>query len=321
MTSSHDDLPHPVPPFAYLRWKENWFFIIMDPERAVHGVVHFNFEPSHDRARFSCHMSVRGRAYKYLNECRFPDSFAWAREIGDGRIRLHFSKPSGRFNIVLAAPDLSFDLTFEASLPTFDFAACRFAAPDVPSFQEVMTLGTNLPYNHQQQALTVRGTLSTDGSTEPAIRIAGVAYRDHSWCMRSDGAVASHTWSALHLGRRAFGVKRIHTAARPEVWAREGYVSDAEGERVLKEIEVLYEGRCADGLPQTVRFELGDVLGEKYTVSCDVSGRYAQVPLISEKPGAHGAYGITENFCPCVLEQTGETGCALVEIGSARPEG
>ena len=45
MTVRHDDLPHPVPPFAYLRWKENWFFIIMDAEHDVHGVVHLNYEP------------------------------------------------------------------------------------------------------------------------------------------------------------------------------------------------------------------------------------------------------------------------------------
>ena len=45
MPAAHDDLPHPVPPIAYLRWKENWFFIAMDPVSEVHGVVHFNFEP------------------------------------------------------------------------------------------------------------------------------------------------------------------------------------------------------------------------------------------------------------------------------------
>jgi hypothetical protein len=317
MASNQDDLPHPVPPFAYLRWKENWFFIIMDPQRQVHGVVHFNFEPAHDRARFSCHLSVQGRPYKYLNEGHFPDRFALAREIGDDKIRLLFRKPPAIFNLILAAGDLSFDLAFEASRPTFDFAACRFAAPEVPSFQEVMTLGTNLPYNHQQQALTVHGVLKTGEPGEGAIQIAGLAYRDHSWCMRSDGAVQSHTWSALHFGRRAFGVKKLHTVSRPEVWAREGYVSDSEGERVLQKIEVLYQGRAADGLPNTVRFELEDVYGERYSVNCDIGGRYAQVPLVAEKPGVHAAYAITENFCPCVLEQTGETGCALVEIGSA----
>jgi hypothetical protein len=317
MASNHDDLPHPVPPFAYLRWKENWFFIIMDPQHAVHGVVHFNFEPAHDRARFSCHLSVRGRAYKYINECGFPDRFALASEIGDEKMRLHFRPPPALFNLTLAAGDLAFDLTFEASRPTFDFAACRFAVPEVPSFQEVMTLGTNLPYNHQQQALTVHGVLNTGESAVGVIQIAGLGYRDHSWCMRSDGAVASHTWSALHFGRCAFGVKKLHTSSRPDVWAREGYVSDAEGERVLQAIDVLYEGRAADGLPNTVRFELKDVFGGEYTATCDIRGRYAQVPLVAEKPGIQGAYGITENFCPCVLEQTGETGCALVEIGSA----
>ena len=30
--SLHDDLPHPVPAFAQLRYKENWFFILLAPE-------------------------------------------------------------------------------------------------------------------------------------------------------------------------------------------------------------------------------------------------------------------------------------------------
>ncbi len=317
MTARHDDLPHPVPPFAYLRWKENWFFIIMDAEHGVHGVVHFNYEPAYERARFSCHLSAQGRALKYTSEARFPERFAWSREIGDGRMRLIFQEPPTPFRLVLDTDEMSFDLLFEPSRPTFDFAACRFAAPELPSFQEVMTLGTNLPYNHQQQALTVRGTLSARELGTGVCRLAGLAYRDHSWCMRSDGGVASHTWSALHFGARAFGVKKIHTLARPEVWAREGYVSDAAGERVLKGIEVTYLGQSEHGLPRSVRFDLEDVLGGKYTAECDVAGRHAQVPLVAEKPGALGAYGITENFCPCVLVESGETGCALVEIGSA----
>jgi hypothetical protein len=318
MTTTHDDLPHPVPPFAFLRWKENWFFIVMAPESGVHGVIHLNFEPSHDRARFTCHLSVQGKVYKYVNETVFPERFALERSIGDGRLIANFLEPQARIALTLNSDELDFDLLFEKSRPAFDYAACRFANPGVPSFQEVMTLGTNLPYNHQQQAMTVRGSLKlrSTPNAEPQ-SIAGYGYRDHSWCMRADSAVASHTWSGLHFGSRAFGVKKLHTQSRPEVWAREGYVSDADGERALKDIEVLYEGKSLDGLPRTVRFQLADVYGKRFTVVCDVAGRYAQVPLVAEKPGKHGAYGITENFCPAVLQETGETGCALVEIGDA----
>jgi len=315
MTTVHDDFPHPIPPLAYLRYKENYFFIIMAPENSVHGIVHLNFEPGQDRARYSCHLSVQGKACHYVSETALPEKFEMARTIGDGKIQLSFIKPHEQFDLSLNSDDLTFKLTFEKSLPTFDYAPCRAANPETPSFQEVMTLGTNLPYNHQQQALTVNGTVITDGNE---ITISGKGYRDHSWCVRTDNIVASHTWSGHHFGNRAFGVKKLHTLARPGLWAREGYVSDADGERALKNIEVIYEGKSTDGLPEIARFELSDVLGKNYTLICDVAARYAQVPLVAEKPGKHGAYQITENFCPSIIEETGETGCSLVEIGTSK---
>ena len=39
MTTMHDDLPHPIPPFAYLRYKENYFFILIAPDQDVFGIV------------------------------------------------------------------------------------------------------------------------------------------------------------------------------------------------------------------------------------------------------------------------------------------
>jgi hypothetical protein len=319
MSTTHDDLPHPVPPFAFLRWKENWFFIVMAPQSGVHGVIHFNFEPGFDRARFTCHLSVQGKVFKYVNETAFPEQFALERSIGDGRLIARFVEPQARIELALNSDELEVSLVMEKSRPAFDYAACRFANPGTPSFQEVMTLGTNLPYNHQQQAMSISGTVRVKAAGAAPQAVSGYGYRDHSWCMRSDMSVASHTWSGLHFGSRAFGVKKLHTVARPGVWAREGYVSDTDGERALRDMEVLYEGQSADGLPRTVRFELADVYGKKFTVVCDVAGRHAQVPLVAEKPGKHGAYAITENFCPAVLIETGETGCALVEIGEAGP--
>ena len=315
MTTVHDDYPHPVPPIAYLRWKENYFFIVMDPQSEVFAAIHINSEPGFDRVRFSCHMTVEGELSEYSNEMAFPDNFAMARALTDGHMTVRFTEPHRRFDLVLDNDEISFDLTFEDSLPTFDYVACRWANPNIPSFQEVMTLGMNLPYNHQQQAMKVQGSVRPKSRGE--LKVSGYGYRDHSWCMRADISVASHTWSGHHFGNKAFGVKKLHTRSRPEVWAREGYVSDADGERALKEIEVLHEGKLSDGLPEVVRFELVDVLDNIFTIKCDVAGRHAQVPLVSEKASKLGAYSITENFCPAILEETGETGCSLVEIGKS----
>src|SRR5262245_15249641 len=142
MMTSHDDLPHPVPPLAYLRWKENYFFIIIDPVREACGIVHYNFEPGFNRARFSCNLQVKGRQYGYLNETPFPERFEYSRELGDERIRLTIVESHARFQLRFHGEEIEFDLSFERRLPSFDFAACKYAAPDVPSFREMMTLGT-----------------------------------------------------------------------------------------------------------------------------------------------------------------------------------
>jgi hypothetical protein len=318
MPTAHDDLPHPVPPIAYLRWKENWFFIAMDPVNEVYGVVHFNFEPGFDRARYSCRLSVRGKLYQHTTEAPFPAEFAFARAVGLQDFALRISGPPSRFELAVSAGDFTLEFAFDQGRPIFDFASCRWANPDMPSFQEVMTLGTNLPYNHQQQAMRVLGSVRTAGpSGGELVPVSGYGYRDHSWCVRSDAGVASHLWCAFHFGDRACGVKEIHTQARPAVWAREGYVTDGEGERVLRSMEFHREGSSGEALPAILRAHLKDLFGRSFTVHCDVANRYAQVPLLSEKPGKQGVYHLTENFCPCRLEETGAKGCALVEIGFA----
>jgi hypothetical protein len=314
MTTSHDDLPHPVPPLAFLRWKENYFFIVIDPLREAFGVAHFNFEPGFDRARLSCNFNVRGKPYKYGNQTPFPERFEMARELGDEHLRLAIDESHTRFRLDFSSQPVEFNLVFEKRLPSFDFNACRYAAPELPSFKELMTLGTNLPFEHLQQAMRVTGSMrSRVDSFELAID--GYGYRDHSWCMRSDNLVSHHTWSGLNFRECAFGVMTIETLARPGVIGKEGYVADADGVRALRGIEVLEIGTGPDGCADRVVHELRDVFGRTYTIESSLSERLAHVPLAAEAPNGRVVYEITENFCRSRLLESGEEGYSLVETG------
>jgi hypothetical protein len=64
----YDDCPHPVPAFAYLRYKENWLWHFMDVDNQVFGTSHFSYEPLFERGRMSCMVSVKGTTHKYANE-------------------------------------------------------------------------------------------------------------------------------------------------------------------------------------------------------------------------------------------------------------
>jgi hypothetical protein len=311
--TKHDDYPHPIPPLANLRWKENWLFVVMAPEHGVYGLVHINTEPMYDRARFTCNMSIGGRLCKYGHEIPFPSAFEGAHELGDDAVKVRFRKPHELFELEIATDELAAHIILERSHPTFDFAACRSAAPENPSFKELMTLGTNLPHDHHQQALSSNGTVQLNGAAP--IRFSGVGYRDHSWCMRADNLIARHTFSGLLFPRRAIGVKTAEMLARRGTVAREGYVSDEVGARVVRDIEVERRGTGPDGMGEQVTFKLRDVYGQRFTIEADLTRRMASVPLVSEKPGATAAYRIVDTLCPITLIETGETGLGHVELG------
>lgn len=313
MTSIHDDLPHPVPAFAQLRYKENYFFILIAPESDAFGVIHLNHEPGHDRARYTANLEIGGRSVRYANVTAFPETFEYARTIGDGALSLHFAEPHRRFDLALRTDDIDLELSFTARQQTFDYAACRTAGNPAPSFQEVMTLGLNLPYNHQQQALYAHGRVRLAGGRERAI--TGSGYRDHSWVMRCDSGGLTHNWCGLNFPGRSFGIKTISNTHRPGMVAKEGYVADADGPRALRHIEVRTEGEMADGLCAKLIHEVVDVFGNRYTIESDIAGRFAHVPLVSEAPAGKAAFHIVENFCPLRLLETGEAGEGLVEIG------
>ncbi|MFA5630123.1 MAG: hypothetical protein WC997_01320 [Porticoccaceae bacterium] len=313
MATLFDDKPHPVPPYAYLRWKENYFFIIMDEKNGVFGISHINNEPLFNRSRFTLNLNIRGERFEYASEIPFPENFALADELTDGSFSLRFVENQKRFDLSLHNDDLTVDLVFLARRPVFDFAACRYSAPDAVSFQEIMTCGMNLPFNHQQQSLTVSGTIAIKGKKK-AHRIDGLGYRDHSWVMRADTLVRNHFWTGLNFPGRAFGVKAIEVMSRPGVWAKEGYVSDDDGDRALTSIDVIPLGQ-RDGWPEVVQFELRDALGKKFHIHADVAGRHSDVQLVSEKASAENTYRIIETFCPLRLLEYGEEGSGLVEIG------
>jgi hypothetical protein len=318
MITTHDDLPHAVPPIAYLRYKENWFFIMLDVGNDVYGMAHFNFEPGQDRARVSCNLMVRGEIFKYANQIPFPRNFALAERIGDEKLGVRFVEPHARMDLSLASTDLSLDLTFNQRAPTFDYAAYDAANPGKVSAQELVNFATNQMFHHQQQAMTISGVLKLNAGKAKGetIRIEGIGYRDHSRGMRCDHMTLRHVWSFLYFPNTVIGAMSIVNVMRPTLIANSGYVFDASGMRSLANMDIVNSGEAPGGMPAAVRFNLDDVYGKPFTVTADIANRMGYVPLVVEAANQGGFnYTIVENFAPVRLEETGETGHALVEIG------
>ena len=318
MLTNHDDLPHPIPPIAYLRYKENWFFIIIDVANSVYGMSHFNYEPGHDKARVSCNLMVRGELFKYGNQIPFPAQFAMSPQIGDDKLKVKFIEAHTRYDMTLSSDDLELDMSFLKYAPTFNYDDYDAANPDKPTMKELMSFSTHQMFHNQQQALTINGTLTMKAGSAKGetIKLGGLGYRDHSRSMRVDSFVARHIWSFLYFPKTVFGAISMTGLLRPGSTMTSGYVYDDSGLRSLKDVDITPHGKAPGGMPATVEYKVNDVYGKPFTVVADIVNRMGFVPLVTEMAVAEGYfYNIVENFCPVTLMETGEKGYALVEIG------
>ena len=319
MSTSHDDLPHPVPPMAYLRYKENWFFIFIDAASSVFGVAHFNYEPLFDRGRASCNLLVQGKLIKYTNQFAFPSDFALSPHIGDDKLEVKFVEPYERIDLALTHPEVALRLIFRRAAPPFDFEAYEAANPQKPRAQEILNFSTNQEFHHQQQAMTISGSLTLREGNK-TIALQGLGYRDHSRGMRADNMLLAHLWTFLYFPSAVFAVMTVTGRFRPGTTAVAGYVHDSGGMRSLGDIEILRRGEGPDKLPNTIEFKVADVYGKSYTISADVANRLGQVPLVTEASGVGGfGYSVFENFCAVQHRESGENGFGLIEIGYSTP--
>ena len=308
----HEDYPHAIPMRAKLRWKENWFWIFMDPDQDVFCLAHATVEPTMERAFASFTLLHAGKKYTSAKEVPVPYPFERQREIALGDLTYRFIKPQAEFQVTFENDELAVTLDFTARFALFDFLACADVNPDNLSMSEITGFGLG-QFRHQSQALSGKGkvTLKGEGKT---LDVAGPSYRDHSWGMRNDETWFDHNWSVINFPDHAFHFFRGHGALRKNVTFAEGYVATKEGTKVITSYTIEYIGEDEDGLPTSVRFNAVDFDGQRYTITCDLGNRYARLILHSQKPGAV-VYTNSENMCSCVLEETGDHGHANVEIG------
>jgi hypothetical protein len=325
MPVTHDDLPHPVPPIAYLRYKENWFFLILDQRNDVFGAIHVVGEPGFDRIRYSVNLRIAGELIAYGNQLPFPLDFAQSPELGDGRFAVRFVKAHEQIDLSLDSDDVQLAVSFTARAPMFDFADYSHANPEAVSLAEITQFASNQQSVHTQQGMHAKGQVAVKTGTlaGQSFTIDGRGYRDHSRMVRCDNLTRNHFWTGLHFPGHVFGVMSLTGVYRPNSPANCGYVWDeGNGLRSLRRIEIASNGQGPEGVPATVELHLTDIHDQPFTIVADLTRRFAHVPLHSESAGAMPfVYDIVENFAPLELKETGETGIGIVEVGWSTPAG
>jgi hypothetical protein len=318
-----DDYPHRIPAKAHLRWRENWFFLMLDPKNDVYCIGHMSVQPTFGVARFTFNISVKGEKHLFSDEVASPDNFEELHAVTVGPLTFDFTKPHVDYGVRFQNEMLELDCKLRARMHRFDYGACAIANPDAYSMAEMVSAGGH-DFWHQNQLLTFEGTLKLKTGVKGAgttISLSGPAYRDHSWGMRNDLGTLSHTWGFMIFKDRVFHAQAVNNRRRPESWMREGYTGTAEGNlALLKDSKIDYIGEGSDDMPETVHIQMTDSLGARYTVKNDVGNAYARLSLLSQKPSAV-QYLMFENVCDCIWEETGEKGIAVIEIGKSRPAG
>jgi hypothetical protein len=298
-----DDYPHTIPARAYLTWRENWFFIFLDPRNQFYCIAHMSVQPTLGVGRATCSIFIDGKHEICAEEAASPKDWEHLKVVKLGRLTYEFAEPQSRFRIAFEGDDFSLELELTPQMHLFDYLACQSANPNRMWAAELVSCG-GTDFRHQNQLLRQRYHSVQDGvACRDPTAGCGPAYRDHSWGLRNDLETSSHTRAFMIFNERVFHVQKINNQRRPESWVREGYSGTAVGNLALKESEVCYEGHGPDGMPAMVRFEMADTEGGTFTVQADVANRLASIPFYFQKPGALG-YLMIENFCECTLIET-----------------
>jgi hypothetical protein len=314
-----DDYPHPIPTKAYLRWRENWFFLMLDFEKDIYCIAHMSVQPTFKQARFSFNLSVRGSIQLFSAEAAAPDDFENLKSVQVGPLSFSFLAPHRRFEVQFKNSEIEFSASLTGRMHTYDYTASAIANPDSYNTAEMVSAGGH-DFWHQNQLLVHDAQLliKAGAATGERIELRGPAYRDHSWGMRNDLGSLSHTWGFMIFKERVFHAKSTSNVRRPESWTREGYTGTVEGNVPLKsDLRIEYLGDLGDGVPETIKIHMHDSLGDSYTVVNDIKGARTRIALVTQAGGGK-QYLMYENVCECVWEETGEKGVAVMEIGRLR---
>ncbi|MEU4312019.1 hypothetical protein [Nocardia sp. NPDC024068] len=145
-------------------WKDNAYLSFWDSGAQVFGTVHVSTSPNAPdarRARFS--VSVRGRVTEVIETLAEGTFSSASIHFGlDGRVRV--DHPAVRAELVNAP---------------------LFVAADYGANNAIPALVPGAPLQHFQQACTVAGGVTVDGTT---VAVAGHGMRDRTWGFRDESS-------------------------------------------------------------------------------------------------------------------------------------
>ena len=230
-----DDYPHPVPPQAFMMWKENWVFPSVDPVNKVACLFHFSLRPGLGEGIFTAKFAVDGWEHRYVGRSPIPRDLTTFRPVQNERLTFTVVKPAQEFHLVYTSDELDADITYTARFPAWDFKQ-----PVNPGTSDLGGVGQHVfPFHHMEQSLNHVGVVTIkagplDGKT---INISGFANRDHSWGWREDLTFHHHHWLCASFDDKFIEGSVMEEQHYPHGEKVGGWTSTAAGNSATVELD------------------------------------------------------------------------------------
>jgi hypothetical protein len=314
-----DDLPHPVPPQAFMTWKENWVFPALDQERRAATLFHFSLRPAAGEGIFTAKLCLDGWEHRYVGRSPVPRDVTELHPVANERLSLEVVEPGERFRIVYASDELDAELEYTGRFPTYDFAE----GPRAPGESVLGDIGRCVfPYNHCEQSLVHEGRLAVKAGplAGETLEVGGFACRDHSWGWRDDLGFREHHWVCASFGDRYVQGSVMRETSYPHGPKSGGWISTAAGNDPVVDVDTsaaywLAQNEPLPVLDRDVRYRIRTVGGSDTAVVAHLEEDYGRLYLNARSPDRTQVYQDVQIFCDYTREETGERGCGVLEVG------
>jgi hypothetical protein len=315
-----DDYPHPVPPQAFMVWKENWVFPAIDTRNRVASLFHFSLRPGQGEGIFTAKFSIDGWEHRYVGRSPVPQDLSIFHPVRNEKITFTIVRPAEQFHITYRSDELDADITYTARFPAWDFDV----APKAPGESVLGDLGRGVfPFHHMEQALAHEGTLRIKAGPKDGteVQVSGYANRDHSWGWRQDLTFNHHHWICASFDDRFLEGAKMQEDYYPYGPKVGGWFSTGAGNDAVVDIDSsdaywLDDDEPLPVLDRDVRYRLTTQGGQVATLVAHIaSADYGRLYLDARSKDRAKVYQDVQMFCDFTLEETGQRGSGVLEIG------
>ncbi len=303
-----------------MTWKENWVFPGFDPVQRIATLFHFSLRPGEGEGIFTAKLSGPGWKHRYVGRSPVPRDLSTFVPVADERLVFTVTEPGRQFAIDYTGDGIEANLSYTGRFPAFDFA-------DGPKPEGESPLGpiglSVFPFHHYEQGLDISGMIRLlDGEHAGTdLTLSGWGNRDHSWGWRDDFQFRYHHWVCASFDDLYIQGSVMKETSFPET-KHGGFVSSAAGNAATAFVDTsdaywkVEANERLGALDRDVRYPITTVDGETYTVVAHIGSDFGRHWLNARSADRSKAYEDCQIFCDYTLEETGQRGAGVLEVGT-----